>query len=411
MPDASTLDSAGVTIHELPAEALTRPAPLALAATPSVRIGEVGGQPEYQWTRPVAGARLSDGGFAVLEQVPAEVRLFDAGGSFVRRIGRSGEGPGEFQRPSQLAVLEGDTVLVWDEGARRLSWFSPDGALLRDRTLRGFEGIRTIRRVRLAESGTTTVLGTRSSIEDWGRESEGRSRERWTIAILEGSEDPGRRLGEVAGTEQVVEVSRSESGAVASVNVSGRWWWGEGFAWAHSDGVWTADRLAPEARHFDFATGLDRIVRIAAEPRRFTSSLIDSLHRVELDRVDDPELRDLWREDFEGRDYPESVPHVSGVFAAADGSLWLGLAAPPPERLAGGLRAIPRWLVVPRASPDEGVVEPLSGDDAGVLQLPSRSHPLWADAAGLLLVRRSVEFDVPFVEWYPLVKPSGGQAR
>jgi len=66
---------------------------------------------------------------------------------------------------------------------------------------------------------------------------------------------------------------------------------------------------------------------------------------------------------------------------------------------------------VPRASSDEGVVDPLSGDDAGVVQLPSRSHPLWADAVGLLLVRRSVEFDVPFVEWYPLVKPSGGQPR
>jgi len=106
-------DSAGVAIHEFPAGVLQHPPALRLADAPDVRIGAVEGAAEYQWTHPVAAARLSDGGFAVLEQLPAEIRVFDASGVFVRRIGREGDGPGEFRSPLELTALDGDTLLVW----------------------------------------------------------------------------------------------------------------------------------------------------------------------------------------------------------------------------------------------------------------------------------------------------------
>ena len=86
-PETVVRDSAGVVVQEFPAEVLERPAPVRLADAPEVRIGVVSGASEYQWTRPVAGARLADGGFAVLEQVPAEVRLFDRAGRFLHRAG------------------------------------------------------------------------------------------------------------------------------------------------------------------------------------------------------------------------------------------------------------------------------------------------------------------------------------
>jgi len=407
--DVVLRDSSGIAIHELPAEVLEGSGPLTLAATPSVRIGVVEGRSEYQWTRPVAGARLSNGGFAVLEQVPAEVRIFDADGEFVRRIGAEGDGPGEFRSPADLAVLGGDTLLVWDESARRLSWFSPDGALVRERTLREPGGARLIRRVSLASSGVATVLGTETAMEDWGREAEGRTRERWRIVPVGAAGDVGESIGEAPGTERVVNVARSEDGSVASITVTGRWWWGDGFAWAHAGGVWTAERLALTARHFDADTGLDRIVRVSAPSRPFTNALIDSLHRVEIGRVDDPDLADLWREDFESREYPDLVPPVSGVFAAIDGTLWLGLAAPPPERLAGRLSSIPRWLVVPTADMAGASGAPPSA--AGVVELPPRSHPVWADGSGVLLVRRDADLDVPFVEWFETIDADAEQDR
>ena len=51
----------------------------------------------------------------------AHVKVFDASGRFLRRIGRAGEGPGEF-RVAFLAV-RGDTLLVQDPQVARASTF------------------------------------------------------------------------------------------------------------------------------------------------------------------------------------------------------------------------------------------------------------------------------------------------
>lgn len=399
--DPVVRDSAGVLIQEFPARVIDRPASFRLAEAPDVRIGVVEGSPEYQWTRPVAAGRLSDGGFAVLEQVPAEVRVFDRSGEFVRRVGAEGDGPGELRSPVGLVVLPGDTILVWDRGSRRLNWFSAAGALQRELTLREPGGIRTVRRVALSPSGALVVLGAATTEEDLA--NQGRVRERWQVVPVERNGDAGPPLGTIPGTERAVHVQRSDAGEVVSVNVQGRWWWGEGFAWGSRRGVWTADRLSFEARHFDTVRGLDRIVRVMAPDRPFTGALIDSLHRVELDREVDPEIRELWRADFQDRQYPQGVPPVAAVFGDAADRVWIGLTEPPPERLPSGeLPAVRRWVVF-----EEGATVASAGTTVlrlvGVLELPARSHPLWADADGVLLVRNDREFDVAYVEWYPYV--------
>lgn len=394
-------DSAGAVIHEFPAGLLQRPPSIRLADAPSVRIGVVEGAPEYQWTRPAAAARLSDGGFAVLEQVPAEIRVFDSSGQFLRRVGRGGDGPGEFRSPLGLAVLAGDTLLVWDRGARRLSWFSVDGTLERERTLREPAGIRTIRRVALSPSGAILVLGATTTEEDLG--NQGRVRETWQVVPVGPRGDVRQPIGAIPGTERAIQLQGDGTGRVVSVSVQGRWWWGEGFAWASDHGVWTADRLSFEARHFDPERGLDRIVRVMAEDQPFTSALIDSLHRVELERVADPEIRELWRADFAEREYPQGVPPVAGVFGDGVGRVWIGLTEPPPERLASGaLTAVRQWLVFEEGAA-AGTLETRSLTPLGVLVLPPRSHPLWADEDGLLLVRYDAQLDVAYVEWYPYV--------
>ena len=395
---ASVRDSAGVAIQTFPR--VPEPSePLRLAGEPAVRIGVVEGAPEYQWTRPVAGARLEGGGFAVLEQIPPEIRLFDRSGRFVGRVGTEGDGPGELRSPVGLTALPGDTLLVWDRATRRLSWFSTDGTLERERTLREPGGVLRIRRVTLSPGGAVVVLGTRTTEEELA--NRGRVRERLLVVPVALSGDSAAPVGTVPGAERVIQIDFTEAGQAASVNVQGRWWWGEGFAWAAERGVWTADRLVPELRHFDLESGLDRIVRLEIEERPFTPALIDSLHRVELERVADPELRELWRADFEGRRYPETVPPVAGVFADAAGRVWLGLLDPPPERLpSGGLPVVRRWVVFEEEG-GEGARDRSPLRPRGTLTLPRRSHPLWADADGVLLVRNEADLDVAYVEWHP----------
>lgn len=396
VPDVVVRDSAGVAVHEFSGAVLDREPALRLPSEPEVRIGVVQGAPEYQWTRPVAGTRLSDGSFAVVEQNPPEIRIFDASGRFVTRIGTSGDGPGEFRAPTEILTTPGDTLLVWDRRAQRLTWFSPSGAVERELTLREPGGIRGVRHVALSPRGVV-VLGPTTAVEELA--NQGKIRDVWQVVAVGADGDAGPALGTVPGAERDIAIQGSGA-EIVSVNVRGRWWWGEGFAWASTRGVWTADRLTLEARHYDADGGLDRIVRLSTEPRPFTAALIDSLHQLERDRAADPEMRARLEADFEGREYPESVPPVAAVFGDAAGRVWVGLTDPPPERLPSGEHVgVRRWAVFQELVAANGGAEVM--EVVGVLAIPPRSHPLFADTEGVLLVRNDAQFDVAYIEWYP----------
>jgi hypothetical protein len=55
-----------------------------------------------------------------------QVVVLDAGGALVRRIGGPGDGPGEFRGLSDLRVVEGDTLLVFDFAHSRITVYAPD---------------------------------------------------------------------------------------------------------------------------------------------------------------------------------------------------------------------------------------------------------------------------------------------
>jgi hypothetical protein len=58
------------------------------------------------------------------------VYVFDVRGSFVRRIGRAGDGPGEFRWPVTIGLLR-DTLWVGDPTTQRVSLFTASGAFVR----------------------------------------------------------------------------------------------------------------------------------------------------------------------------------------------------------------------------------------------------------------------------------------
>jgi hypothetical protein len=74
-----------------------------------------------------------DGRVYVSQPQEGIVRVYDSRGRFLRKIGRSGEGPGEFERPSRLG-WRGDTLWVGDSPQARISLFRPDGSFVRSIT-------------------------------------------------------------------------------------------------------------------------------------------------------------------------------------------------------------------------------------------------------------------------------------
>jgi len=57
-------------------------------------------------------------------------RVFDSTGRFVRTLGREGEGPREF-RAAEMVYATGDTAMIYDMGARRMTFVAPPDSFLR----------------------------------------------------------------------------------------------------------------------------------------------------------------------------------------------------------------------------------------------------------------------------------------
>jgi 6-bladed beta-propeller protein len=108
-----------------PAEALR------LASKPTLVIGTQGGA-MYEFARVVGAARLHDGRIVVADGGSLSLRFFDSTGTFLKSVGRHGEGPGEFKTLRSFFVMPGDTMIAGDAiGA--LSYFTGTGEYIQRR--------------------------------------------------------------------------------------------------------------------------------------------------------------------------------------------------------------------------------------------------------------------------------------
>lgn len=110
-----------ITYRVLPGEASA-----AVAQAPTLDLG-ASGAPAELFSRIATVRRQRSGHIVVANRAPAELRVFDRDGRYVRTIGREGQGPGEFQDISDVVVRRGDSLVVLDRRQRRFTFLRPDG--------------------------------------------------------------------------------------------------------------------------------------------------------------------------------------------------------------------------------------------------------------------------------------------
>ena len=121
-------DSAGITIVTSSAPLWTPAQALRVEGAPQLVIGTRPGT-QYELSRVVGTARLSDGRIAVADGASLELRFYDPRGTFIKAVGGRGAGPGEFRRLDDLAISRGDTLAVrGDRG--KVAYFDGNGTLL-----------------------------------------------------------------------------------------------------------------------------------------------------------------------------------------------------------------------------------------------------------------------------------------
>ncbi|MFV1988672.1 MAG: 6-bladed beta-propeller [Gemmatimonadota bacterium] len=119
-------DSAGVQIAENSGEP---PITLTVDGPPRLDIGVAEGDPMLQLSRVVGAVFTGAGELVIANAGTSELRFFDASGSFVRTIGRQGEGPGEFTALGSIFV-RGDSLVAYDRRTLRFTIFDREGELV-----------------------------------------------------------------------------------------------------------------------------------------------------------------------------------------------------------------------------------------------------------------------------------------
>ena len=139
-PRVTVRDSAGIEIVENHAPEWGDSALWSVDPEPEFVIGgtnviESPDDPSQLIWRVQGVARLSNGNILVHSGGEEAVFLFEPTGALVTRIGRKGQGPGEFVRPQHIQVLPADTIAVWDYGFTRVNYFDPMGTFIGARRL------------------------------------------------------------------------------------------------------------------------------------------------------------------------------------------------------------------------------------------------------------------------------------
>lgn len=379
-------------------------------AEPGLRIGNVD-DPDLGFSRVGGVAVAPDGRVFVVEGQDLEVRVFDPEGTLIGRMGRRGEGPGEFGNSPRIGLV-GDTLWAYEAFADRLSLFRTDGTLIHTRrmeieTIPIGNGIGTI--MPAGVDGAGRLVGALSGVryQPDAETSDARpdSVPRWAYD-WEGA--PVEIVGWDPGISPRISPPPGYESDFRNVEVDGRRYsvppppsslplWsqtGDGVFILEAPTAVAADRGRFTVTHV--SVRLDTIYRSEFDytPEPWTSDALDAIAESRAKSGSafvlngpQPDAPDNWeriaarlREEMR---FPEFRSPVDWLYPTEDGRVWVRASISPEP----GTR---RWL---RLSTD-GRIE-------GDLLLPESAQPRWSDGDDLW-VSESDEFGIPWLVWYRL---------
>jgi hypothetical protein len=380
-PTSTRTDSAGVEIvvSELPESGA--PVFAELSAEPSLRIGTLSGAEEEQFGSIRDLAPLPGGGIAVLDQQAAQVRLFGPEGAYQGALGAKGEGPGELMSPATLAIVPGDTMVVYDGRTRRVTWYPMNGGEPQVRTLQGAENSFPFFADFFPDG---RLVGTLRSFTFTNLPNEGEDAVRLDSAVVAVYSAQGDFTDTVAilpNRESIMKMMRS--GQSINLLMQSTAFGRSGVFAPHPEGVWAGYGGHWELRLYDPDGSLKRIVRVPGLERPLTDAEVQAVFAAAETNDTTPsmlERRRVWRE-LSPR--PAMRPTFDRALVDDEARIWL-------REWPGADETRFRWWVF------RGGGELLGSVDmpAGVDLMAVAGNDAWG-------VFRD-DFDVPYVVRYPM---------
>ena len=198
---------AGAEVLEYPAVPLAERRGRTIRLVEDLLIKERGDDRHYLFDRrPPQVAVDAEGNIYVGEPMPrtGRVQVFDNQGEFVRQVGRSGQGPGEYLQPIAPTVA-GSTLFIFDPGQSRISVWNLDGGHVDDVRIEALRSFRpaagradgtVVGRTRLNVPGEwDSGFGVAIRIDAGATQLTEYARMPWPVRIV----DPG--FGEISRSE------------------------------------------------------------------------------------------------------------------------------------------------------------------------------------------------------------------
>lgn len=300
-------DSAGVRIVESAAPVWRDSDAWRVAASPSLQIGVSEGSPHFQFFRVQDVRRRTDGNILVVNAGTQEVRMFSPEGDYVRTIGRSGSGPGEFQSPRSLWLGPNDTILVGD--LERMSAFDSAGTFARSTPFaNAYQSHalddRTYIRLVFAPSVNPIELG--------------HSRPDYSIIRLSADAQVIDTLTQITGTEVYRQFSTGEQ--IYNFNAP---FGAERMIATHGHSIFTGDGKGFIVSELNDRGQLRRILRRAYDPEPVTPEAIASFEASMLDLFQLDEQKAQIRRLFTEWSYPRTQPQYDRLVIDKTGGIWL----------------------------------------------------------------------------------------
>ena len=275
-PDALSVlrDSAGVRIAENVWPDSTAVSWWTVAAEPAVEIGGLDASEAYALFQAADAQRFADGSIVVAHGGGHDVRIYDRAGIHVRTFGRQGDGPGEFQRPTRVITQPGDSVLVYDAQAQRISLFSRDGDFARDWRLAQGDG-RPAALIGALADGSLIARGN-ARFGEQGPPSAGRLRNDVVFLRFVDATTPGDTLVMVPGNETFVRTETDANARITAISIFTLPFGLTTQAAIGGDEIVIGTQDAPELRVHGADGTLRRIVRTGAPMPAVTTAHVEA---------------------------------------------------------------------------------------------------------------------------------------
>ena len=287
-------------------------------------IGSAEGNTPYSFGRITEVAIGPANDVFVFDRQPLLLRQYDSTGSYVRSIGRAGEGPGEYTGANGFRVHRDGRTAIWDRGNRVL-FFDAKGEPIGSTPVPGPGRFSTSGAMRFDTLGNSYI---RTQVGDPPPPGEGqRGADMFPITGLVRYGPDGSVRDSLRPPAASIEVpnliARSGNGmAVYPVPFSPDFLWTfspHGYFVSGRGDVYAIHLSRPDGRVTRIEMEMERVPVSAGEKREQEESTINGL------RMTDP----TWR--WSGPAIPDTKPYFDHLWVSDDGRIWVSIARPAEE--------------------------------------------------------------------------------